>query len=259
MASKSPDDDHTTRTQSFTDVSGEPCRMLRPVQGYDKMNLVSLEEAVEPLITYLPDVRRVGYIANTKCQEASTGVMSISESASIMFYCLEWEPSEECFYFVLNIALRTEDRNILKPWFLYLTLIMAALTQLPWTDHLAFRGVKRDMRKEYREGETIVWWGFSSCTGTMGILENEQLLGSTGLRTLFTIHCRNAIDIGPYSCFKKENEILLPPARQFRVVSCLSQGPDIYMVQLNEIDPPFSLNDLVPRVCVSIIPSRVAV
>jgi hypothetical protein len=250
MASKYPDKDHSTPTQRFADVSEEPCRMLRPIQGYDKMPLVSLEEAVESLAKYVPDVKRMAYIAKAKCQESPTDVMSIDESASIMLYCLEWEPTEQCFYLALNTALRTEDRNILKPWFLYLRLIMGALIQLPWTDHLVFRGVKRDMRAEYRAGETIEWWGFSSCTGTMSALENEQFLGSSGLRTLFTIQCRNAIDIGPYSCFKKENEILLPPARQFQVISCLSQGPDLHMIHLKEIDPPFPLIDLVPRVSV---------
>ncbi|CAF4806046.1 unnamed protein product, partial [Rotaria magnacalcarata] len=44
-----------------------------------------------------------------------------------------------------------------------------------------------------------------------------------------------------------EDEILLPAARQFKVVACLSQGKDLYMVQLKEIQPQFPLIELVPK------------
>ncbi|CAF5065861.1 unnamed protein product, partial [Rotaria socialis] len=36
-------------------------------------------------------------------------------------------------------------------------------------------------------------------------------------------------------------------ARQFKVVACLSQGKDFYMIQLKEIQPPFPLIELVPQ------------
>ncbi|CAF4896092.1 unnamed protein product, partial [Rotaria magnacalcarata] len=74
------------------------------------------------------------------------------------------------------------------------------------------------MAKEYPEGKTFVWWGFSSCTSKMSVLQNEQFLGTTGPRTLFTIECDSGKDIRKYSCFQTEDEILLPAARQFKVV-----------------------------------------
>ena len=213
------------------------------------MPLVSLEDAVQPLIPYVPDVRRMAYIAKIKCQESPANAMSIDESAAIMLYSMEWDPQDECLYYALNVAMRTENRNVLKPWFLYLKLILTALTQLPWSHRFVFRGVKLDMRKEYPKGKMIVWWGFSSCTSSIGVLQNDQFLGSTGVRTLFTIECLNAIDIGQYSCFK-EDEIILPPARQFQVVSCHTHGQDLHMIELREVEPPFPLIDLVPRVSV---------
>ncbi|CAF4722101.1 unnamed protein product [Rotaria socialis] len=39
----------------------------------------------------------------------------------------------------------------------------------------------------------------------------------------------------------------MPAARQFKVVSCLSQGKNFYMIQLKEIQPPFPLIELVPQ------------
>ncbi|CAF4386310.1 unnamed protein product, partial [Rotaria magnacalcarata] len=54
MASKFVDFDEEQHTQRFSDIAGEPCRMLMPIQGYEKKPLVSLEEAVEPIVEYVP-------------------------------------------------------------------------------------------------------------------------------------------------------------------------------------------------------------
>ncbi|CAF4825776.1 unnamed protein product, partial [Rotaria sp. Silwood2] len=56
MASKYVEvDEEPAHTQRFSDIAGEPCRMLMPVQGYEKKALVTLEEAVEPIVSYVPD------------------------------------------------------------------------------------------------------------------------------------------------------------------------------------------------------------
>ena len=104
------------------------------------------------------------------------------------------------------------------------------------------------MRKDYPKGATLIWWGFSSCTSTMDVLENEQFLGSTGTRTLFTIECTSGINIREHSFFKKEDEILLPPGRQFTVVSCLNQSGGLHMIQLKEIQPPYPFLKPLPKV-----------
>ncbi|CAF2253672.1 unnamed protein product [Rotaria magnacalcarata] len=247
MASKFIDiDDERVHIQRFSDIVGEPCRMLMPIQGYEKKPLVTLEEAVEPIVSYVPDVKRMAYIAKTKCEELPQKELPVDQAASIMLYSMEWEPQEECLYYVLNQTLRNEDRRKSKPWFLYLRLILTALGQLPSSFSFVYRGIKRNMAKEYPEGKTFVWWGFSSCTSKMSVLQNEQFLGTTGPRTLFTIECDSGKDIRKYSCFQTEDEILLPAARQFKVVSCLQQGKDLYLIQLKEIQPPFPLIELVP-------------
>ncbi|CAF1381550.1 unnamed protein product, partial [Rotaria magnacalcarata] len=81
----------------------------------------------------------------------------------------------------------------------------------------------------------------------LSVLQNEQFLGTTGPRTLFTIECDSGKDIQKYSFSQVEDEILLPAARQFKVVACLSQGKDLYMIQLKEIQPQFPLIELIPK------------
>ncbi|CAF3428700.1 unnamed protein product [Rotaria socialis] len=234
-------------TQRFSDILGESGRMLMPIEGYEKKPIVTLEEAVEPIVEYVPDVKRKVYVAKMKCAELSPGKLSIDEAASITLYSMEWQPQDECLYHVLNKTLRNGNRQKLTPWFLFLKLILTALAHLPSMARTVYRGVKKDMRDEYPEGKTLVWWGFSSCTSKLNVLKNEQFLGETGPRTFFTIECDSGKDIRKYSCYQAEDEILLPAARQFKVVSCLSQGKNFYMIQLKEIQPPFPLIELAPQ------------
>ncbi|CAF3999040.1 unnamed protein product [Rotaria sordida] len=73
-----------------------------------------------------------------------------------MLYTMEWEPYEKSFYVILNSTLRATIRKQLKPWFLYLRLIINALQKLPSTRHVVYRGVKSDFSGEYSRGSTII-------------------------------------------------------------------------------------------------------
>jgi len=118
---------------------------------------------------------------------------------------------------------------------------LTALTKLPSTHLTVFRGVKKDLRAEYPEGSTFIWWGFSSCTASIKVLESDQFLGKKGARTLFTIDCYNGKDIRKHSFYPAEDEILLLPGRQFTVVACLDSGNGLYIIQLKEIEAQFPL------------------
>ncbi|CAF1013910.1 unnamed protein product [Adineta steineri] len=231
-------------SQQYTrvsDIANEPQKMFMPIEGYEEMPIVPLEEAVAPLLSILPKIQTYTYVAKQRCESVSPDGLTQDESASVILYSMEWEPHEKCLYFALNTALRTEDRRKLKPWFLYLKLVLTALEKLPSTRCTVFRGVNLDLANQYTEGKTFVWWGFSSCTTSMRVLENEQFLGKTGERTLFTIECDSGKDISGHSYFQSEKEVLLLAARQFTVVSCLRPAPGLYMVHLREIKPPITL------------------
>jgi hypothetical protein len=235
----------TQRILRITDISGEPLISLAPISGFEKMPLVSLEEAVKELVPILPAVQRHAYMATQICNKPADDLTQ-DESASIMLYTMGWEPLDECLYVVLNNILRSPDREEkLKPWYLYLRLFLNALFRLPSRHETAYRGVKLDISKRYINGETIVWWGFSSCTTVAEVLQSDLFLGKTGSRTLFTIQCESAKDICKHSYYRAENEVLLLSATQFTVTDCLDQG-DLHIVQLKETHPPFPLLQPVP-------------
>ncbi|CAF1593699.1 unnamed protein product [Rotaria sp. Silwood1] len=234
----------TQRYLRITDIAKEPLDFLSPICGYEKMSLVSLEEAVEKLVDLLPTIQSHAYIAKQKCKKPSDG-LSQDESASIMLYTMGWEPLDECLYFVLNDTLRSANREKLKPWFLYLRLFLSGLFRLPVIREVVHRGIKMDLSKEYRMGETIIWWGFSSCTTALNVLQSEQFLGKTGTRTMFTIQCESGRDIRNHSYFSSEDEVLLLAATQFKVIGYLDQG-DLHVIHLKEEPSPFPLLQPVP-------------
>jgi len=227
-------------THRFSDIAAEPQRMLLPIQGFDKMPLVSLEEAVIPLVSFVSDVEQMVWIAKQNCTNPKDGLTS-DESASIMLYTMEWEPYEKSFYVIFNTALRAANREELKPWFLYLRLITKALDKLPSTTRSVYRGVKLDLSDQFRLGSTVVWWGFSSCTLSIDTLSNERFLGKSGSRTFFTIECDSGKNIRSHSYYEKEDEVLLLPARQFQVIGSLDQGNGLHIIQLKEMQPKFPL------------------
>lgn len=225
--------------QRMFDIVKGPKRMLMPIAGFQNMPSVTLEEAVVPLMDQLPDINVYVEVAKSRCDPSPVDGLSVDESASIMLYTMESEPENERLYVVLNAALRTEDRRKLKPWFSYLKLFLTALSRLPSCSRRVYRGVKKDLSSEYTKGEKFIWWAFSSCASSVEVLDNEQFLGKTGDRTLFTIECTSGKDISRLSYYETEEEILLPPARQFQVVSSLKLADDLHMIQLTEIESPF--------------------
>ena len=248
MASKHAVDKETEHMMRILDIEANPSRKLMPIEGYADMPLVSLEEAVKPLIDIVHDIKNKVDVARWKCEDPPSDNLTVDQSASIILYSMQWEPQNKCLYYALNATLRDENRNKLKPWFSYLKLFLTALARLPSDKSTIYRGIRRDLRKDYQKGQTVIWWSFSSCTQTIDVLSNEQFLGSEGARTLFNIESNSGKDIRKHSAFQQEDEILLPAARQFEVVSCLPQGGGLNIVQLREIESPIRLIELVPKV-----------
>ncbi|CAF5070786.1 unnamed protein product, partial [Rotaria sp. Silwood1] len=111
---------------------------------------------------------------------------------------------------------------------------------LPAVQSQAYVAKQRYLSHRYIRGQTIVWWGFSSCTTAVGVLQSELFLGMTSTRTMFTLQCQSARDIRKHSYYPGEDEVLLMAATQFKVVSCLNQG-NLHIIQLEETSPPFPL------------------
>ncbi|CAF5170163.1 unnamed protein product, partial [Rotaria magnacalcarata] len=80
-------------------------------------------------------------------------------------------------YILLNESLRAENREQLKPWFSFLKLFLTALYKLPSKNGTVWRGIKGvDLSTKYKTGTKFAWWGVSSCTTNVEVLELNQFL-----------------------------------------------------------------------------------
>ncbi|CAF4436556.1 unnamed protein product [Rotaria socialis] len=225
----------------LTDIVKEPLRFLQPIGGYEEMPLVSLEVAVAPLESFLPDIQTYACMTKQGWQESADG-LSLDESAAIMLYTTVWEPFDECLYVALNAALRSGQRPLLKPWFLFLKLFLTAFNRLPYTSRCnVYRWTELDLQLQYTKGKPVIWWGFSSCTASIEAFESKRVLGKSGPKTLFAIECFSGKDIRKHSYNPSDDEILLCPGTYFEVVSCIDARADLHIIQLKETMPPFPL------------------
>jgi hypothetical protein len=222
------------------DAGAERLNALAPLRGYAAEKPVPLKDAVAKLRELVDDVDSRVWTATNRCKNPAD-TLTQDESAAIVLYTIEWDPSHPSLYLVLNRTLRLEDRRKLISWFPYLKLLLTALFKLPSIRCTVWRGVLGDLRSHYKQGDTITWWAFSSCTTAINVLESSQYLGKSGPRTLFAIECLNGKDIKHHSYFAEEEEILLLPCAHFQVVGHLTSTENLYIIHLREIPPPFML------------------
>ena len=239
-------DDLLQFKQRVFDLIEEPRRLLPPIQGFEKMDLVPLEVAVALLAQHIPNITEAAKTAKEHCKLLPANELTIDESASIFLYTMELKQKGQSLYTILNKTLRDENRDRLKHWFPYLKLIISSLLKIPSTSCRLFRGVKQDLSQDYPKGQTTVWWAFSSCADSLEVLQKPTFLGKTGTRTLFEIDCHSGRDIRRYSRYQIENEVLLLPARQFQIVANFDAGHDLHIIQLKEIEPVYPLIAGVP-------------
>lgn len=227
------------KTRLF-DLADEPRRMLPPIEGFEEQPLVSLEEAVEPLVKEMPDIGERARIAKQGCKKPPDHGLSIDGSASIRLYTMQ-SANNQSLYTILNKTLRDANRNHLKKWFLYLKLIITSLRKIPSKPCDLFRGVKLDLSQEHPKGQETIWWAFSSCTDSLEVLEKPTFLGKSGTRTLFQIKSYSAKDIRQHSKFTPENELIFLPATMFKIIRNFDAGQGLHIIHLEEIEPEMIL------------------
>jgi hypothetical protein len=242
MAVKHPDDDLPILYQRFADVQYETNGYLLPIDGYQKVDFLPLEATMKLIENFIDQNIQVKvYITKNRSKNPRDG-LSQEESAAIKVYTIESTDYKQSLYYNLNKTLREENRRQLIPYFAYLKLFLTALWKLSSFSGKVWRGVNGDIPKDFQVGEKLVWWGFSSCTRSLTILESPHFLGKEGTRTLFNIECSNGKVIKNHSYFAKEDEVLLLPGIELLVTGKVKPAPGLTIIQLKEItDSPIIL------------------
>jgi hypothetical protein len=209
-----------------------------PILDYAEEPLLPLAEACIPLIEIIDNILVYVKMALDETPREPPDGLTIDESAAIRLYTIEWNEQHRSLYSMLNHTLKKADRVDLRPYFRYMKLFLTALVKLPCVPPLAvWRGVTKDMSAEFSPGTSVTWWGFSSCTISLKVLQNNMYLGNAGSRTLFSVEAINGRIISAHSHFVTEDEILLLPGTRMVVQSQLSPAPDLYIIHLKQIKP----------------------
>ncbi|CAF4263990.1 unnamed protein product [Rotaria socialis] len=210
----------------FADVDYENKR-LPSVYGYWDHPIWPFEKTMEPIKCQINRLDRFTKVAKQDCHFPSEHGLTRDESAAVYLYTMEW--GDNSLYRVLNRALRSDDRDAVKPWFPFLRLFESALEKLP------------------SENEMITWWGISSCSSTVSVI--KKFLGANS--TLFLIESVNGKNICGYTNYPNENEVVLGPGTRLRVENnALDHDGGLHVVHLREmtddaeIDMTSTLGDL---------------
>ena len=206
---------------------------LSPVYGYHSQKLVSLEKALEPLVSQIDELPRYIKIAERHCHHPSKHGLTHDESAAIYIYTMEWD--ETSLYRVLNNALRSENREELKIWFPYLKLFDTALSKLPTVKEVIWRGVPLDIGQSFTKNQVVTWWSISSCSSSVDVI--KTFLMNKHDSTLFLIEAKHGKKASGYTGFENEDEVILTLGTQLRVKSNSLEHPSGFnVVHLIEID-----------------------
>eukprot|EP00292_Cryptomonas_paramecium_P022332 CAMPEP_0113703194 /NCGR_PEP_ID=MMETSP0038_2-20120614/25694_1 /TAXON_ID=2898 /ORGANISM="Cryptomonas paramecium" /LENGTH=157 /DNA_ID=CAMNT_0000627569 /DNA_START=83 /DNA_END=553 /DNA_ORIENTATION=- /assembly_acc=CAM_ASM_000170 len=120
--------------------------------------------------------------------------------------CVTIDGKSGKFYCILNDALRDRDRSKATPFLPFVKLAMSALSKLQRKENrILWRGVDKDLYAVYhdKKGENIVWWGFTSTTTEMSVI--DAFLPPNG-GTIFCILTEYVIDVQELSAFGAEKE-----------------------------------------------------
>jgi NAD:arginine ADP-ribosyltransferase len=219
----------------YTDIQFQT-KKLPPVSGYWDEDLVSLEVALKPVESLFNDLSRSIKTAKKHCTFPSSHGLTHDESAAVYLYTMDG--GQKSFYRVLNNALRSENRAILRVWFPFLKLFEVAISKLPTFKGSVWRGVSEDVSSQFNRDQVFTWWSISSCSQSVNVI--QDFLSTNNNATLFMIEVTNARDISNYSYYPSENEVLLTIGTELRVKADVFQYSGglkiVHLVQLSNDD-----------------------
>ncbi len=224
---------HKLYLERLQGVGDEQLEELEAITGLATLSVPTLPAAVEPLLALFPGLKLFAKKAAERAPEllkaAAVPGLTADEVGALFLYT-----TESPLYRSLNAALRDKSRAKAEPWHGYLRLFLSAHDKLERRNESLWRGVHKDLRKEYPTGRTVTWWGVSSCTTKLAVAKG--FLGQKGKRMLFEVKPRSAVSIRAFSAFTGEEELVLAPGTSFSVVDVAPGDDGLVHVKLEELE-----------------------
>eukprot|EP00931_Biecheleriopsis_adriatica_P012664 TRINITY_DN11386_c0_g1_i1.p1 TRINITY_DN11386_c0_g1~~TRINITY_DN11386_c0_g1_i1.p1 ORF type:complete len:523 (+),score=161.20 TRINITY_DN11386_c0_g1_i1:162-1571(+) len=205
---------------------------LTPVDGVMELPVPRSLDDAAGAVASKPSITASNRQAGDLCKKQAgkpTRKMTDKEYAAIMLY------TSNAIYKELNQALRDGNRGKLKKFFKYLRLFFESMDALPKRKCKLWRGLSVDLHSnpQYKVGNTVVWWGVSSCTSDQKVAQNFAH-GCGGKSTVITIESKTASDISQITFYSNEKESLLCPGTELKVKSNKMNG-NVCEIVLEEV------------------------
>jgi hypothetical protein len=237
--------DLASSSSSSSPAASDSLDLIPILSGLKHTLLQPLPIAVTPIEPLCPDIIRIAgacldsarqRLAKPEMQASPYGQLTEDEAGAIMLYTEQFQPVS--LFKVVNETLRdngdpTDRTERLKPLLGYLKLLLRGLRKLPAVSApILYRGIRpgadEDLFTTYKRRQeqkaSVSWWGFTSTTRRLQVLENAMFCGGKGSRVMFTIvECKCGVDIRGLSRFAREDEVVLPPGVEFEVLD-VSRG-----------------------------------
>lgn len=196
----------------------------RPISDYRNTPLMSLEEAVQAIVPFIPNINIYADRAKKFCKKDPK--LTINESAAVYLYTMD-----SPFYPTLNQVLRNENPQALQPWYGFLKLFTAALSKLPSRPTTVWRGVAAGIDGfSFVENMMFTWFSVNSCSSKINV---AQFFGAEK-GVLFCINTIYGRNITAYSANTSEEEVILMPGTCLRVESKSLDINGLLIIHLNE-------------------------
>jgi hypothetical protein len=230
---------------------------LAPIHGVMKGPMMSLKEALAPLIALFPVLAAFLHQAAKVGKKLSPGDpygLTPDMCAVLWLYTCEGP-----FYTHVNALLRMADRQRCKILFPVLRSMLEAMGKLPKYTGVVWRGVQltpealakakttvpvliADLKQKMKDEEELIWWSFSSCSLSMDTA--IHFAGGTtakDVKLIFSIQASTGVSIKAYSSIPDEVEVLLPAGTSFLIKNVGEVSPGTWVIQLLEIESPVPL------------------
>lgn len=188
---------------------------MKPVEDYQKVgHSITLDEALTPLRSAITNLDEYVRKAKTRTRASTSSVLNEDQSAALYLYTMQID--DNSFSRLLNRALRSENNNELKKyWLNYLQLLLSAFNKLFTAKGYVYQGTSTNIKEKYPKGKIITWHGITSCTRMPDKIVNAMWGENL---TLLNLKVHNGKDISAYSCSNNETEIVLLPGTRLRVM-----------------------------------------
>jgi len=220
-------------------VENVPSNLLfPPIIGINDVPTEPIEDAVARVNHIVDGINEYTEDSLAKFSPPLGGLESQDEIVAINLYTREWPDKPLSLYYILNDNLCKEDRDRVKPFYPFLKLFLTGLSQLPKHVGTVWHGVNMTDHSNYKKGNDVSWWAFTSCT-----IDRNQidlfLKQQSSPRVLFKINCSIGVDISCFSNYPDEAEVLLPPISLH--VMDVTKKKNLVIIKLQGVKPLIEL------------------